>query len=101
MFLSRAYIEINTIAKCTERNVKKLEEKLLKLMEEAKKLIEQCDCSEEIEKLRVHFLGKKGELTSILRSMSSLPEEERPTIGKVANEVRASIENGINEFKEA
>ena len=78
-----------------------MEQKLLKLKEEAIKLIEKCANNEEIEKLRVQFLGKKCELTAILRSMASLSEEERPIIGKVANEVRAAIENGINEFKAA
>lgn len=52
---------------------------------------------EDIEKLRVKYLGKKGELTQILRGMGSLSKEERPVIGKIANEVREKIEGIINE----
>ncbi|MDF2505701.1 phenylalanine--tRNA ligase subunit alpha [Clostridium sp.] len=56
---------------------------------------------EDIEKLRVKYLGKKGELTQILRGMGSLSKEERPVIGKVANEVREKIEGIINEAMES
>ncbi|MCC3374886.1 phenylalanine--tRNA ligase subunit alpha [Cohnella sp. REN36] len=42
--------------------------------------------------LRVHYLGKKGQLTEVLRGMGGLSAEERPVIGQVANEVRAAIE---------
>lgn len=52
---------------------------------------------EELEKLRVKYLGKKGELTQILRGMGALSKEERPVIGKIANEVREKIEGIINE----
>jgi len=53
-----------------------MKEKLLNVMEEALELIKQCNCNDEIEKIRVQFLGKKGELTSILRSMGQLSEKE-------------------------
>lgn len=49
----------------------------------------------ELDSLRVKFLGKKGELTAILKQMGSLSAEERPVIGQLANEVRASIEAEI------
>ncbi len=52
---------------------------------------------EELEQLKVKYLGKKGELTSILRSMSTLSAEERPIVGQLANEVRADIEKFIDE----
>ena len=45
-----------------------------------------------LNELRVHYLGKKGQLTEILRGMGSLPPEERPEIGRIANEVRAALE---------
>lgn len=51
-----------------------------------------------IEGLRVKYLGKKGELTAILRGMKDLTKEERPVVGKVANEVREKIEAAIDEF---
>lgn len=56
---------------------------------------------EELEKLRVKYLGKKGELTQILRGMGALSKEERPIIGKIANEVREKIEGIINEAMES
>jgi len=50
-----------------------------------------------LNELRVHYLGKKGQLTEILRGMGSLAPEERPEIGRIANEVRAAIEAVIAE----
>ncbi|MGI6357679.1 MAG: phenylalanine--tRNA ligase subunit alpha [Bacillota bacterium] len=47
---------------------------------------------EELQSLRVQFLGKKGELTAILRSMPSLSAEERPVVGKLANQLRDRLE---------
>ena len=48
-----------------------------------------------LENVRVKFLGKKGELTAILRGMKDLSAEERPVIGQLANDVRAAIETAI------
>ena len=45
-----------------------------------------------LEEIRVEILGKKGELTSILKGMGSLSSEESPIIGQLANEVRTAIE---------
>ena len=55
---------------------------------------------QEIEDLRVKFLGKKGELTAILKQMGKLSPEERPVIGQLANEVRADIEAKIADFSD-
>lgn len=49
-----------------------------------------------IENIRVKYLGKKGELTGILRSMGSLSSDERPIVGKLANEIRETIEEHIS-----
>ncbi len=54
----------------------------------------------ELDGLRVKYLGKKGELTQILRAMGDVSPEERPVIGKIANEVRESLENFIFEAGE-
>ena len=48
-----------------------------------------------LEEIRIKYLGKKGELTAILRGMGSLTPEERPIIGAVANEVRSCIEEAL------
>ena len=51
----------------------------------------------DLEGIRVRFLGKKGELTAVLRGMGGLSPEERPVIGQLANDVRAAIEAAIAE----
>jgi len=55
---------------------------------------------EGLEAQRVKYLGKKGELTAILRQMGSLSPEERPIMGQLANQVRAEIEKSIDERRE-
>ena len=52
---------------------------------------------DELEALRVRYLGKKGELTAVLKQMGSLSAEERPVLGQLANEVRAALETAIEE----
>ena len=53
--------------------------------------------SQELEKLRVRVLGKKGELTGILRGMGKLPADLRPKMGQLVNETRARLEEAIAE----
>lgn len=81
-----------------------MKERLRQMMEEAKEKMEKIASLSEAEELRIKFLGKKGELTEILRSMGSLAPEERKTLGQVANVARAQLEEMINEkialFKE-
>ncbi len=59
--------------------------------------LKKATSKEELESLKVKFLGKKGELTQILRGMGSLSKEERPQVGKIANEAREKIEGIIGE----
>lgn len=54
-----------------------------------------------LEELRVKLLGKKGELTAVLKQMGKLSPEERPIMGQMANNVRAAIEEKLEERKEA
>ena len=49
----------------------------------------------ELDAVRVQYLGKKGELTAVLKQMGKLSPEERPVMGQVANEVRADLEQAI------
>ncbi|GAA0124685.1 phenylalanine--tRNA ligase subunit alpha [Clostridium sp. ATCC 25772] len=60
-------------------------------LEEIKAVVEKSN----LEDIRVKYLGKKGELTHILRGMGGLSKEERPVIGKLANEVRSALEASI------
>ncbi len=77
-----------------------MREKLLKLRELALSKIEDMENLDELEELRIKYLGKKGELTGILREMGKLAAEDRPVMGQIANEVRADIEKSIGAIKE-
>lgn len=57
--------------------------------------LEQCDNLKALDELKVKYLGKKGELTAILKQMGKLSAEERPVIGQLANEVRTQIEEEV------
>ena len=61
--------------------------------------IGNADNSEALEALRVKYLGKKGELTAVLKQMGRLSAEERPVMGKLANEVRADLEQALADCK--
>ena len=58
-----------------------------------------CENAEQLEALRVKYLGKKGELTAILRQMGGLSAEERPAMGQLANQLRSDIEAAIEKRK--
>ena len=70
------------------------------LRESSIKAILDCDSSELLENLRVRYLGKKGELTAILRQMGKLSAEERPAMGQLANQLRSDIEEAIEKRRE-
>ena len=61
----------------------------------AKEALASFDSAEQLEKARIQYLGKKGELTAILKQMGKLSAEERPVIGQLANEIRKDIEDTI------
>lgn len=77
-----------------------MRDQLKAILEEAKKQLRDASTMEEQEELRVRFLGKKGELTGILRSMGSVGAEERKAVGKLANETREEIEKILTAKKE-
>ena len=52
-----------------------------------------------LEQIRIKYLGKKGELTAVLKGMGKLSKEERPVIGALANEIRSKLENAIDTKK--
>jgi phenylalanyl-tRNA synthetase alpha chain len=72
-----------------------MRERLEGLKEEATSVIHQAQSLDELRELKVRYLGKKGELTGVLRGMKDLPPEERPVIGSMANEVRGYLEELI------
>jgi phenylalanyl-tRNA synthetase alpha chain len=59
---------------------------------EAREAIERADSSADLEALRVRFLGRQGALTLLLRSLGTLPAEERPAVGAAANEAKRELE---------
>jgi phenylalanyl-tRNA synthetase alpha chain len=74
-----------------------MKDRLEALRREALDQLETVADAAALNDLRVHYLGKKGQLTEILRGMGSLSVEERPIIGQVGNEVRAAIEEVISQ----
>ncbi|CUP66762.1 phenylalanine--tRNA ligase subunit alpha [Clostridium baratii] len=78
-----------------------MQEKLKKIEELAINEIENAKTSSEIEEIRVKYLGKKGELTTILRGMKDVSKEERPLVGKMVNEVKSLVEEHIEKASKA
>lgn len=76
-----------------------MREKLEQLRLNAIKEIDGSDGLERLNDVRVAFLGKKGELTAMLKSMKDVPPEERPAFGQLVNDTRAAIEAKIEETK--
>lgn len=76
-----------------------MKEKLQEIRKNAIAGINSVTDLKSIDELRVNYLGKKGELTQILKSMGGLSKEERPIIGQLANEVRTEIENALETAK--
>ena len=72
-----------------------MKELMQSLREASLKAISETDSPESVEALRVRYLGKKGELTAILRQMGKLSPEERPVMGQLANQLRAEIEQAV------
>jgi phenylalanyl-tRNA synthetase alpha chain len=68
-------------------------ERIEKIREEAKAAIDAASGTAELEELRVRYLGRKAELTTILRGIAELPEEERGPVGGGANRARAELES--------
>ncbi len=86
------------IEKRRENNMK---EKLKAIHDQAMAAFQEAKEIKEIDDLKVKYLGKKGELTAILKEMGKLSKEERPIIGQLANEVREDLENALEESKKS
>lgn len=78
-----------------------MKDKLLEIKDQVLSQLETTSILEDIEAIRIKYLGKKGELTLVLREMGKLPKEERPIVGALANEVREAIEENIKEKVQA
>lgn len=73
-----------------------MKEQLQTISTAAEEAVKSCANESEIENLRVKYLGKKGELTAILKQMGSLSPEERPKMGALVNEAKQQLEELIN-----
>ena len=78
-----------------------MKEQLAQIKQQAMEALQQAQTPAQLEDLRVRFLGKKGELTAVLKQMGKLSPEERPVMGQLANAVRAEIEEMLEKQKAA
>ncbi len=76
-----------------------MEEKLQEIREEALRRISEADGLDRLNEVRVAFLGKKGELTAVLKGMKDVPAQDRPRVGQMVNDTRALIEQALEEKK--
>ncbi len=72
-----------------------MKEQLAKIRAEALAAFDSVKDAAALDELRVRYLGKKGELTAVLKQMGKLSAEERPAMGQLANEVRAAVEQAL------
>jgi phenylalanyl-tRNA synthetase alpha chain len=72
-----------------------MREQLEKIRQEALLALEQASAAAELEALRVKYLGKKGELTGVLKQMGGLSVQDRPIIGELANSVREAVTQAL------
>ena len=77
-----------------------MKDQINEIKEKALKAIEEANDAKILNDVRVEVLGKKGELTQVLRGMGALPPEERPVIGELVNKVRDELESKIKEKEE-
>ena len=76
-----------------------MKDKLAQIKAQALAQIQESDALEKLNEVRVNFLGKKGELTSVLKSMKDVAPEDRPKVGQMVNETREEIERVLEEAK--
>ena len=76
-----------------------MKERLEQIKAEAVARIQEADVPEKLNDVRVKFLGKKGELTAVLKGMKDVAPEERPKVGQLVNDTRAVIEELLEESK--
>lgn len=76
-----------------------MKQKLEQIKAEVENILSDVKDLEALEQIRIKYLGKKGELTAVLKEMGKLTPEERPVIGALANEIRSKLENEIDNKK--
>lgn len=76
-----------------------IKEKLEAILKDAMEKINDSDAPEKLNEARVNFLGKKGQLTAVLKSMKDVAPQDRPKVGQMVNEAREKIETRLEEVK--
>ena len=76
-----------------------MKDQLKAIREQAFETLQEVREAKDLDQIKVRFLGKKGELTAIMKEMGKLSAEERPIIGQLANQVRQEIEQHIEQTK--
>ncbi len=78
-----------------------MQEKIKQIVSDIREQLEKTSDSRELEALKVKVLGKKGQLTELMRGMGALSKEERPVMGKLVNDARATLEEMLSKREEA
>jgi phenylalanyl-tRNA synthetase alpha chain len=94
------FVQIRNLYKWNVEGGVHVQARLVELKTQATEQLKQAKDIAELNDLRVRYLGKKGELTEILKGMGKLPAEERPKMGQLVNEVRDAIEQILESKKE-
>ena len=76
-----------------------MKEKLEQIKAEAIRQINESEALDKLNDVRVSFLGKKGELTAVLKGMKDVAPEDRPKVGQLVNEAREEIERILDEAR--
>ena len=77
-----------------------MKEKLAQIKAEALKQIEDSGQLDKLNEIRVNYLGKKGQLTAVLKGMKDVAPEDRPKVGQMVNETREEIEKMLEASKQ-
>ena len=77
-----------------------MQDKLKQMLEDVKQAIHSMNTKETLQEQRVKYLGKKGELTQLMKQMGQLPQEERPRFGQMVNAARTEIERLLEEKRD-
>ena len=72
-----------------------MREKIQNILDEMKAALENAKSSETMQEIRVKYLGKKGEITSMMKQMGSIAPEERPSFGQLVNAARKEAEAAL------
>lgn len=84
-----------------QAEILELENRIKGLRKEAFDFLEGAQDLPSVEEIRVKFLGKKGALTGLLKEIGQLPPDQRPVLGRIANELKEELQEAINQKKEA